>query len=431
MALSSRHALPRHATALLAVALLTGCSLAEEGLWPTLTGEDPSLDGGGETVVIEPSRAEQFGSPLIDPSVQSDGAVGSAAASRAVGATAGVAPIEGAPAAVPVAVGSTPAGPQTGTFVGSKVGNLRLELDNLKRVIAGQNAELQQLLNSATLNSQRYHAVIAAISARLQVGTTPGNPVLVSQWQSAQTELDRVFQDTSRLNELSNRIAANMDMAIYLLESTQASYAIQGAVDEDHRQLAILEDDVNRNIVSIERLVGEVNDSVTRQNNYINVERRNLSALALAVANGEAFGPNLSSVSRAAAARLPQGLAGGAPIGPIAGLPQNGTAAGPIAGRPPLVVIRFDGANVDFEQALYGAVSRTLAQRPSATFDLVAVAPARGGPSGVAASTAQARRHQQDVLRSMLAMGLPAERVNLSSATSGDAATNEVHVYIR
>ena len=33
---------------------------------------------------------------------------------------------------------------------------------------------------------------IAAIEARLQVGTTPGNPILVQQWNEAQSELDRI-----------------------------------------------------------------------------------------------------------------------------------------------------------------------------------------------------------------------------------------------
>ena len=42
--------------------------------------------------------------------------------------------------------------------------------------------------------------------------------------------------------------------------------------------------------------------------------------------------------------------------------------------RRPLVVIRFDRANVPYEQALYTAVSRALERRPQALFDLVAVA---------------------------------------------------------
>ena len=232
--------------------------------------------------------------------------------------------------------------------------------------------------------------MVAAISARLQIVTTPGNPVLSSQWQSAQTELDRVFQDTSRLNELSNRIASNSALANYLVEATRAAYGIQGAVDEDHRQLSVLEDDVNRTVVSIERLLNETNETIRRQNNYATGERRNLTALALAISNGEAFGPNLSNVAFSEAVRLSQSGA----------VTPSASTASRVAGRPPLVVIRFDRPDVDYQQALYSAVSQAIEQRPTALFDVVAVTPNRGAPSEVAVSSGGAKKSAEKEMRS-------------------------------
>ena len=391
---------------------LGGCSVIDEGLWPVVMGEDP-----------EPARITrtQEALPAASPARPVEEIRSEEPTTITSGQTREVDALPGAPEVVPLRTMQSQAGPVTGTYVGSKISSLSGELNVLKGTLSSQNNEFQALLNTTTQNSQRYHAIIAAISARLQIGTTPGNPVLNSQWQSAQAELDRVFQDTSRLSELSNRVAANSALANYLVEATRAAFGIQGAVDEDHRQLSVLEDDVSRTVVSIDRLLNEVNETIARQNNYATAERRNLTALALAISNGEAFGPNLSTFAFNEAVRLAH-----APSGP----PGSVVAAGP-GTRLPLVVIRFDQPNVEYQGALYAAVSQAIERRPSALFDVVAVTPNRGGPSEVASSSGAAKKSAEKVMRALLAMGLPATRLNLSSSTSEQALANEVRVYIR
>jgi hypothetical protein len=378
----------RLAASAVAALVLGGCSIAEEGLWPSLTGEEPAAPAGAqaaERVEIVPLPAEGAASPLLEP-----------VPARVMQASA-----EPAPAMRAVS--------GTGTFVGQKVASLRAELDALKGRIGAQSGEYQALSASAAQASQRYHALVGEINSRLQNGTTPGNPVLVSQWQTAQRELDAVAADTSRLSELSNRIAANSDMANYLSESTRAAYSIQGAIEEDHRQLSLLEDDLSRVMVSNDRLLNEINATISRHNSYLFGERRNLTSLALAVSNGRSYGPSLS------------GLASAVPPSPI-------TAA---RSGPALVVIRFDRPDVDYEQALYGAVSSALDQRPDARIELVAVTPLSGSPSDVAANAGIAKRNAEKVMRSLVDMGLPAERVIMASTTSDTARTTEVHIHLR
>ncbi len=93
--------------------------------------------------------------------------------------------------------------------------------------------------------------------------------------------------------------------------------------------------------------------------------------------------------------------------------------------------IRFDRANVPYQQALYSAIGRVLERRPNAVFDLVAVAPSAGGPARVALNTNKSRRFADGVLRSLMDMGLPPSRVAVSGKTSPAARTNEVHLYLR
>jgi len=308
-------------------------------------------------------------------------------------------------------------GQATGTYVGKKVIDLRQELKRLQQSISNNNGLLQSLRGKIVANSQRYHGTIAAVNARLQVGTTPGNPILVQQFNSAQADLDRIAADITEMNALANRVSNNSTMSSYLLESAGASFTVSGSVDEDHRQLAILEDEVNRTDVLISRLLKEVSSDVRRQTNYVATERANLNLVSAAIRSGEIFGGSLVNKALASA---------------TAGRSGN-IAARPMStdGKRPLVVIRFDRAKVPYQQALYNAVSRVLERRPSAVFDLVAVAPTAGGTAKMALNSNKARRHAKEVLRALIEMGLPYARVAVSAKTLSAAKTNEVHVYTR
>ena len=131
--------------------------------------------------------------------------------------------------------------------------------------------------------------------------------------------------------------------------------------------------------------------------------------------SGEAFGRSLTS----AASALPAA-------------PASAAGAGIASGRP-LVVIRFDKdkPNVDYQQVLYQTVSQALARRPSVAFDLLAVAPSGGGTAQTALNSNMVRRDADQVLRSLITMGVPPDRVSVSSATSATAQVNEVHLYVR
>ncbi|GAB4194405.1 MAG: hypothetical protein OHK0024_34490 [Thalassobaculales bacterium] len=370
------------AAAVGATLLMAGCSFVSESVMPSLTGEAPS------TQAIAPSAGERAGQPL------------------ALGNTN----FQLSPPA---------AGQPTGTFVGQKVAQLRDDLRRLQDSIRQNNDQLQRARAQTVQNAQSYHTQVGAINARLQVGTTPGNPILVQQWNDAQRQLDTLTNDIATMNGLSNRVAGDAAMSAYLLEAVRAAYGLAGGIDEDHRQLAVLEDETNRTVVLIDRLLNELSDDVARQTAYMNNERSNLTTLSLAIKNGQLYGQSLAS-------RAFQG-------GSLASLSQGGASSGPaVSGaRRPLVVIRFDRQNPAYEQALYTAVSRALERRPDAAFDLVAVTPQRAGAGQSALNATNARRNAESVLRTLTGMGLPPGRVNLSATSSGEAQSNEVHLYLR
>lgn len=305
------------------------------------------------------------------------------------------------------------------TLVGEKARQLRGDLEGLTSRLGERQSALQAVRQGNLEQSQRYFATLAAMNARLQSGSTPGNPVLVAQWNEAQGSLDRMNEDVGRLNKLSTVVASDAAYAAYLGDATRAAFSLSGALEEDHRALARLQDDTNRAQVSVERLLSDISDDVARQSAYIAAERRNLTALSVAIKTGEAFGGG-SLASRSAGFGLPSS-------------PQQ-TANNAIAGqmeRRPLVTIRFDRSNVNYEQALYNAVSQALERRPDASFDLVAVAPTRAAAGGSSLASSTVRRQAEQVLRSLTDMGLPPNRVNLSATSSVTAESNEVQLFVR
>jgi hypothetical protein len=307
------------------------------------------------------------------------------------------------------------------TLVGEKARQLRGDLDGLVGRLSERQSALQAIRQGNLEQSQRYFATLAAMNARLQTGSTPGNPVLVAQWNEAQGALDRMNEDVGRLNKLSTIVASDAAYAAYLGDATRAAFSLSGAMEEDHKALARLQDDVNRSQVLVERLLTDVSDDLARQTGYIAAERRNLTALSVAIKTGEAFG-GASLASRAANF----GISGAGQPSAAASPPMPVTAE-----RRALVTIRFDRANPQYEQALYNAVSQALERRPDASFDLVAVAPGRTVAGGSAVAGSQVRRQAEQVLRSLTDMGLPASRVNLSATTSSAIEANEVQLFVR
>ncbi len=325
-----------------------------------------------------------------------------------------------APAAEPVATAPAPApAPRTetatvssgSTIVGQKAAQLGSDLERLKTTISTQRGQMQQINQQIVADSEVYHGTIAAIEAHLQLGTTPGNPVLTRQWSEAQGELDRINGDVIQMNKLASDVGNDASLAAYLLDSVRAARSLSGGVDEDFRRLAALEDDTNATTVGIDRLLGELSTSIQRQQQYIASARNDLNVLALAIKNGQLYGSSLSS-SRT-----------------IGGVMQPTLAS--VAGERPLVVIRFDRPNVSYENALYTAVKGALDRRPSATFEVVAVSSSSGTPGSSAISETTSRRNADSVVRSLTQMGLGNDRVRQSTASSPTAGNGEVDVYVR
>ena len=373
-----------------AAALLSGCSLSSDSLLPTLTGEDPS---GRSTLSVQKAQTKST-RPIAKPVRRTTPP-----------------PVEQTIRTSQVANSAATAS----TFVSGKVSELRQELRRLQANVSKNNTDLQQLRSSSVQKAANYQRSVAEVNSRLQVGTTPGNPILVQQFNTALGLLNKINSDISSMNKLTTKVTSDSTLASFLSENTRAAFRLSGALDEDHVGLSMLEDEVNRTVVLVDRLLKELSEDIQRQTNFVATERSNMNTLSASIKTGEIMGVSLTNRALTAAT-----------AGVATTVPRT---SGSTLGRRPLVVIRFDRKDVAYDQALYNAVSRTIESRPGATFSLVAVAPNTGGAAKITLNRNKARRNAENVLRSLQRMGLPTQRVSLSERT-GRATSTEVHLYL-
>ncbi len=72
-----------------------------------------------------------------------------------------------------------------------------------------------------------------------------------------------------------------------------------------------------------------------------------------------------------------------------------------------------------------------MAKYPNARYEIVAVHPSIGNAAQVAIESTKSRRNAESVLRTITAMGVPMDKVDISTSPSADATSSEVHIYIR
>ena len=372
------------ATALCCAALLTACAAgpanAEGGM------RDDSIDADGGSPASRPGYVAPSQSAVSAASMGEEGGESAAMAS-------------------------------TGTAVGQKVQQLRSELSTLEGAVSRQSGQLDSLRTSTKANATDYFTATAGIDAKLQVGTTKGNPILVSQLAEAQTKLDTLSQDVGSYNALSQDVAQSASQAAFLLEAVRATYNLSGAVDEDHVALGGLEDDVNRTVVKIDRLLNMISGDLSRQSTYVATERRNLQTLSLAVDNGEMYGQSLANRPYMMANLPSSGMSGG-------------SASGIAPGTRPLVVIRFDRDNVNYSNAVYQAVSRALDRYPQASFTVMAVSPTGANPAEGALASSDAKRNADGVARTLSQLGVASGHIQLTQASSAGISSTEVRIYV-
>ncbi|MGH6876518.1 MAG: hypothetical protein ACREHV_03965 [Rhizomicrobium sp.] len=380
---------------------------------------DNMLFGGTEEAAPAPANGQAAAPPAAAPAVAPPAAAPAEAAPGPQGAVPAPAPVASAPMPPPSLAGEfTPVtvapGSPTGTSVSQTIGTLRSQLEGLETKLASDAQHFADLRNTETQDASTYQDATGRVSAHLAAGTTRGNPELIGEWNTAQGALDSLTGNINALGQLASGLSGDSSAAHQEFDTIQSTFDVPGAVDEDHRQLGVLSDETGETIVLIDRLLRDVKQALDRQTAYVASERGNLTMLARAIKAGE-YSPTMPPPRRAAAAARK----------------VSSSIAAAVESGGPIVTIRFDRAHVSYDRKLYSALSQALAAKPSASFSVVGVSPARGTGSGVELAQNSAQEDAQAVMRSMGEMGVPAARMDVSSSTDPQIASSEVRVYVK
>ena len=298
----------------------------------------------------------------------------------------------------------------TGTFVGQKVMTFRGELSQLQNSIKSNNAELQKIRSSIINNALAYHNTVAEIETKLQVGTTPGNPHMFEKLAKAENNIQVMNTNSAALNQLSAKISADTANTDYLVEAIRSAYSISGAVDEDHRQLKVLENEAGQTSILMHSLLNEINADIDRQQQYVKTANGNIASLSSAIRVGS-FGVNNTPLSRS----------------PV--LSSNSEAPDQInvevpsfvAGKP-LFVVRFTNKDVDYKEGLKKAVANAVAKKKNVVFDVVAVN---------SLQSTSANEYASKIFQEVIDLGITADRINILSKIDTGSSFPAVMIFVK
>jgi hypothetical protein len=297
-------------------------------------------------------------------------------------------------------------GSNTGTAANRTIAGLRSTSTTLDHKMMQSVGHLDDLRRNGARDLTNYHNARAGIMTRLQVGTTRSNPELVAQWNAAQSALDDLTGNLNSLGGLASQVDADSNSVRQTLSQISNTYDLPGQLDEDHRQLTVLDLQTQQMWVSYRRLYKNVTWDVPSQTNFLANERSSLAQLAGQIKRGNLYSDN--------------GVGGG--FASMAAPVNYASAATPTSSARPLVVIKFDHPDVSYQEILLSALKRALKSRPDAGFMVVGVAPTGGSDA--------ATRHAQAVLRTIADMGVPATRLQISSSTDPNVQSSVVQVFI-
>ena len=99
-------------------------------------------------------------------------------------------------------------------------------------------------------------------------------------------------------------------------------------------------------------------------------------------------------------------------------------------GNAPLVVIRFNQRQVYYERQLFTALEQAVAVKPSVLFEVVSYVPTGQDERAQADLFARAQAETNRVLGSFAEMGVPAERIQVSTERDGSLKHHEVHIFV-
>ena len=303
----------------------------------------------------------------------------------------------------------------SGVSLRDRISTLRGDIQVVRDRLAQHSRLHQERRSQLANNAKTYQNIATGLYSRAQTSRTINNPVLAGNLRESEGKLKVVAADLEALNRLGDDVAANAAVANFLSDSVRASYGLPGALEQDHQELNRLEQESDRTIIEVGRLLNAMTSDISNYGTFVLGEQANLTNLGLRLKNSALT----ATAGNPAAAPLTGGGPSPASVSRVASIPGSRGGA--------LLVIRFNRENVSFERELGKIITEALVQDPNQAFEVVGMA-----PSSSKNQLNRTRRHATRVYRALTRMGVSPRSANIAaSAGSSPTKYSEVHVFAR
>ena len=298
---------------------------------------------------------------------------------------------------------------KTGTLVGQKVISYKDDLNKIRAALASHAEEFIKIGQNVESNTAKYNDILASLQTKLSLGTTPSNPEAVALYNNAQNTLTDADVYMQSLNQMQADLSALGTQTVSLDSNIKASYALPGALDQDHTNLRTLENGTEQTAIAVKNLLDKVSADASSYKHSIEASRQQLYFINNAVVRGS-FGVKNAPLNNVAA-----------PVKPVTSASLQ--AANPA--KSALFTVDFTSEDVAYKKGLEKAVSNALQYNPNTHFDIVAKNPLTTS----AVSVAQAKKYAAQVFADVISMGVVPENISLIAKTEESVKTPQVLVF--
>ena len=131
--------------------------------------------------------------------------------------------------------------------VSKKIAAIETKLRQIQKNIKKASDSFHELKSKSANEADRYYELVARVRARLQNGTTPGNPELTDMWKQASSLLSGSDKNMSETAKLSSEMVRAKNELDSLLETIRETFSVPGAMEIDHENKTINQEKSNKN----------------------------------------------------------------------------------------------------------------------------------------------------------------------------------------
>lgn len=316
---------------------------------------------------------------------------------------------------------SAPINANDASYVTNAISTLESGVNYLENAYGKRRSNYTAMQDNITASAKAYLDIVGDIRAKLQVGTTPGNPQLLAQLNSARVALDALGSRVIHLRELNNSIDRDLSQSTFLKQLGRNAQFIQGSAEADLERIQGDLLRLDRTTRSMETMRDSANRLVERQQGLEQIHRNELNLINQIIyrgVNAESFSfrpdelaPNISSP----ALNAPVETSMATPALQVSSLADNPHVQ-PAAGHNALLSLTLDGKKSGFEETLYSAIEKAHTANADVTFTLKGLYPTGRTKADTKKHQQQAKKDTDTLLAAMVDMGVPASRVTVSVA---------------